>query len=335
MNTIRWLLDALLVQPNDPTCWLALGDALEEVGKEQVAQLHRARQRRWQDPDDTQAERCILELVRRGIRAPMPCLTNSVGMEMTLLPAGVFWMGSPPGEPGRHPDEHPRHRVRLSQPFLISNTPVTQQQWMQVMRYNPSSFREGGHGADRVRGMDTQPFPVERVSWFDAEAFCQALSTLPQEAEAGRIYRLPTEAEWEYACRAGTSTMFHFGKDLSSDRANLDGTNPEGAAAVGIYLGRTCPVRQYPSNAFNLHDMHGQVWEWCADWFTEDYYEHSPEVDPVGPEESTRRALRGGGWYFGARTARSAYRYRYEPEARHHDFGLRVVLTWHPDLATR
>jgi len=332
MEAVRFLLAALLAQPHDATCWLALGDALEEAGLEEAAQLHRARQRRWTNAEDREAEREILQLTQRGIRAPMPRFVNSVGMEFTLLPAGEFWMGSPPGEPGRHPDEHPQHRVRLSQPFFLGTVPVTQDQWIKVMRFNPSSFREGGPAANRVAGLDTRCFPVERVSWFDASAFCQALSQRPEEREAGRVYRLPTEAEWEYACRAGTTTLFHFGNDLTSDKANLDGSNPEGLAPRSIYLGRTCPVGQYPSNAFGLYDMHGQVWEWCNDWFSDDYYQHSPEVDPPGPAATARRALRGGGWYYGARIARSAYRYRYEPEARHHDFGLRVALSWHPGL---
>jgi formylglycine-generating enzyme required for sulfatase activity len=332
MDAIRLLLDALHVQPHDPTCWLALGDALEEVGLDEAARLHRMRQRRWTDPTDEDAEREILFLTGRGIRAPMPRLLNSLSMEFTLLPPGEFWMGSPPGEPGRHPDEHPQHRVRLTQPFYLGTLPVTQDQWMKVMRFNPSAHREGGTSANRVEGLDTSSFPVERVSWFDAESFCQALNELPEERDAGRVYRLPTEAEWEYACRAGTTTLFHFGNDLTSDRANLDGSNPEGLALRSLYLGRTCPVGQYPSNAFGLRDMHGQVWEWCSDWFSDDYYQHSPNQDPTGPTESTRRALRGGGWYYGARIARSAYRYRYEPEARHHDFGLRVVIGWHPAL---
>jgi formylglycine-generating enzyme required for sulfatase activity len=333
MDAVHLLLSALHVQPDDSTCWLALGDALEEIGSEAAARLHRVRQRRWTDPTDEEAEHEILFLTEKGIRAPMPWLVNSVGMEFTLLPPGEFWMGSPPGEPGRHPDEDPQHRVGLTRPFYLGTMPVTQAQWMQVMGFNPSSFRKGGNGANRVEGMDTGSFPVERVSWFDAESFCQTLSELPEERDAGRVYRLPTEAEWEYACRAGTTTLFHFGNDLTSDRANVDGSNPEGQALRSLYLGRTCPVGQYPSNAFGLRDMHGQVWEWCSDWFSDDYYQHSPQRDPVGPTESTRRALRGGGWYYGARIARSAYRYRYEPEARHHDFGLRVALTWHPGLA--
>ncbi|MFQ3652513.1 MAG: formylglycine-generating enzyme family protein [Gemmataceae bacterium] len=333
MDAVRLLLNALHAQPYDSTCWLALGDALEETGHEEAAQLHRARQRRWMNADDRHAEQEILQLTQRGIRAPMPRLINSLGMELTLLPPGEFWMGSPPGEPGRHPDEHPQHRVRLTRAFYLGTMPVTQDQWTKVMRFNPSWFREGGNAANRVEGLDTRNFPVERVSWFDAEAFCQALSKWPEERQAGRVYRLPTEAEWEYACRAGTTTLFHFGNDLSSDQANLDGSNPEGQAPRSIYLGRTCPVGQYPSNAFGLFDMHGQVWEWCQDWFSEDYYQNSPAVDPPGPSPTARRALRGGGWYYGARIARSAYRYRYEPDARHHDFGLRVACTWHPGVA--
>jgi formylglycine-generating enzyme required for sulfatase activity len=235
-------------------------------------------------------------------------------------------MGSPEGEPGRHPDEHPRHRVRITRAFYLGTCPVTQWQYRAVMRHNPSHFRHAGEGSALVQGLDTRPFPVERVSWFDAMAFCHALSALPEEEDAGRSYRLPTEAEWEYACRAGTTTVFHFGSGLTSDQANIDGNLPEGDAPRAGYLARTCAVGSYPPNAFGLHDMHGNVWEWCADWFDEKYYHCSPVDDPPGPTEGTRRCLRGGGWFYGARICRSAHRYRSEPEARHNDFGLRVVL---------
>jgi formylglycine-generating enzyme required for sulfatase activity len=193
------------------------------------------------------------------------------------------------------------------------------------MGTNPSFFRAGGEEETRVRDLDTSAFPVENVSSHDAVRFCERLSALPQEKAAGRVYRLPTEAEWEYACRAGTTTPFHFGNALTSDLANIVGNLPERAATRGDYLARTCAVGSYPGNAFGLYDMHGNVWEWCADWFDENYYPHSPETDPAGPPGGTRRSLRGGGWYYPAHICRSAFRYRYEPGARHKDFGFRVA----------
>ncbi|MGL4551919.1 MAG: SUMF1/EgtB/PvdO family nonheme iron enzyme [Gemmataceae bacterium] len=325
MDATGTLLEALHAQPNDPTCWLALADALEEDGRAGPAELLRARLARQLDPDDGDAQHRLLALAGGGVRAPVPGVVNSLGMALALVPPGRFWMGSPEGEPGRHPDEHPRHRVRLTRAFYLGVCPVTQEQFRAVTRHNPSHFRPGGEGGTLVAGLDTRRFPVERVSWFDAAGFCDDLSRLPAERSAGRVYRLPTEAEWEYACRAGTDTVFHFGDALGSDRANIEGNLPEGAASF-TYLARPCDVGSYPANAFGLHDMHGNVWEWCADWFDDEYYAVSPPTDPPGPAHAARRSLRGGSWFYGAWICRSAYRYRYEPETRHHDFGLRVAM---------
>src|SRR4029077_11345152 len=141
----------------------------------------------------------------------------------------------------------------------------------------------------------------------------------------GRKYRLPTEAEWEYSCRGGasSSSIFHYGNSLSSTQANFDGRLPYGGRGTGPYLERTCKVGSYPANAFGLHDMHGNVWEWCSDWYDEGYYPVSPSVDPPGPANGYRGVLLVGSWFYGARTGRSPYRYRYEPEERHHDYGMR------------
>lgn len=326
MHATSTLIIALHHQPNDSLCWLALADALEEEGRDDSAAMLRARLARLADPNDVDAENRLLVAIRCGVQVPVPQLINSIGMEMALIPPGIFWMGSPAGEPGRHPDENPRHRVQISRAFYLGIYPVTQQQFRAIMKHNPSHFRAGGEGAGMVVGLDTDHLPVERISWFDAADFCDALSAQPAESRAGRVYRLPTEAEWEYACRAGTSTLFSHGDDLGSETANIDGNLPEGNAPKSIYLARTSVVGSYPPNAFGLYDMHGNVWEWCSDWFTDDYYEISPPMDPSGPVESTRRSLRGGGWFYGARISRSAYRYRYEPEVRHHDFGFRVVM---------
>src|SRR5262249_15473190 len=158
-----------------------------------------------------------------GVRPVVPILVNSLGMSLALVPAGTFWMGSPEGEPGWHQDESPRHRVEISRAFYMGCCPVTQEQYQRVTGQTPSHFRAGAEGRQLVRGMDRGSSPVERISWFAAVEFCRKLSELPAEKEAGRTYRLPTEAEWEYACRAGTSTLFHFGDSLTSDRANIDG----------------------------------------------------------------------------------------------------------------
>jgi formylglycine-generating enzyme required for sulfatase activity len=138
----------------------------------------------------------------------------------------------------------------------------------------------------------TARFPVDTVCWYDAVSFCERLSALPEEKAAGRVYRLPTEAEWEYACRAGTKTPFHYGKALSSRQANFDGNLPYGSAPKGPYLGRTCEVRSYKPNDFGLYQMHGNLYQWCSDWYGEDYYTHSPRKDPTGPEKGKYHVLR-------------------------------------------
>src|SRR5262249_11368647 len=154
---------------------------------------------------------------------------------------------------------------------------------------------EGG-GKDMVKGLATADFPVERVSWHEAVKFCKKLSVRPAEKRARRVYRLPTEAEWEYACRAGTSTPFHFGRSLSSRQANFDGNAPYGGAAKGPWLRRTCKVGSYQPNGFGLFDMHGNLFQWCNDWYGRDYYKDSPRQDPQGPDEGTARIVRGGSW---------------------------------------
>src|SRR5262249_13994061 len=154
--------------------------------------------------------------------------------------------------------------------------------YREVMGSNPSWFSAGGGGRKAVEGMETADFPVENVTWKEAVAFCTKLSARAEERKAGRVYRLPTEAEWEYACRAGTKTPFSFGRSLSSRQANFDGTKPYGAAR-GKSLGRPAPVGSYRPNAWGLFDMHGNVFQWCADWYAKDYYENSPRRDPKGP----------------------------------------------------
>jgi formylglycine-generating enzyme required for sulfatase activity len=181
--------------------------------------------------------------------------------------------------------------------------------------------------------LDTDDFPVEQVSWEDAQAFLKRLSALPAEVKTGRTYRLPTEAEWEYACRAGTSAPFHFGNSLSSTQANFDGNHPYGGAATEPYLERTTRVGSYKPNALGLYDMHGNVWEWCNDWFAEDYYQESPRRDPSGPSDRAGpggdRVLRGGGWEDDGQDCRSASRGRHSPGDRNCVVGLRAVLVVH------
>jgi formylglycine-generating enzyme required for sulfatase activity len=186
-----------------------------------------------------------------------------------------------------------------------------------------------------LKDKDTRNFPVDDVSWEDAAAFCRKLSELPEEMHRGRVYRLPTEAEWEYACRGGatSSTPFSFGNSLSSTQANFNGNHPHGGAATGPFLERTSAVGSYPANSFGLYDMHGNVWEWCQDRYAEDYYAKSPKKDPQGPAPGTHhlslsyRFQRGGCWNDAGKLCRSASRKALPATSRFHFVGFRVALT--------
>jgi formylglycine-generating enzyme required for sulfatase activity len=238
-------------------------------------------------------------------------ITNSIGMKLVLIPAGKYLMGSPRDEKDRSEDEE-QHEVEITQPFYLGVYEVTQGQYEQVMGKNAAHFTKGNRG-----GPD---HPVENVSWFDAQDFCDKLLALEKERAAGRSYRLPTEAEWEYACRGGAreNTPFHFGQSLSSTQANFDG-NIQRTSAVGAYN---------KPNGFGLFDMHGNVWEWCADWYGADYYQQSPRQDPPGPPvgEGSARVFRGGSWRNGSRLCRSAARYGIAPGLRGDAVGFRVAL---------
>jgi formylglycine-generating enzyme required for sulfatase activity len=233
-------------------------------------------------------------------------LGHGVKLEMVALSGGAFQMGSNDGED----DEKPVHRVTVS-PFAVGKYEVTQLQWKAVMKSNdnPSHFR-----GDNL--------PVENVSWNDAVEFCRRLSS-----QTGKTYRLPTEAEWEYACRAGTTTPFAFGPSLSSAQANFNGSYPYGEAAKGVYREKTMPVGSFAPNAFGLYDMHGNVWEWCQDWHDKDYYWQSPGNNPQGPTSGTYRVLRGGSWDYNGDYCRSGNRSGNSPDSRTHYLGFRVVVS--------
>jgi formylglycine-generating enzyme required for sulfatase activity/predicted Ser/Thr protein kinase len=231
-----------------------------------------------------------------------PEFVNSVGMKMRRIPAGTFQMGSPESEIGRDRNES-LHAVDV-RPFCIGVYEVTQDEYQRVMGENPSWFAPDGEGASKVAGLETDRFPVECVSWNDAAAFCRKLSEMPGEKTTGRVYHLPTEEQWEYACRAGTETAFHTGNGLSTSQANFDGGIPGGADS----LRRTATVGSCTPNAWGLYDMHGNVWEWCQD----------------GAGDNC--LLRGGSWFSKAAACRSASRnHRQPPGTRSRYIGFRVV----------
>ncbi|MBE9118687.1 SUMF1/EgtB/PvdO family nonheme iron enzyme [Lusitaniella coriacea LEGE 07157] len=249
-------------------------------------------------------------------------LGNGVALEMVAIPGGEFWMGSPEGEErysGYDGREEPQHKVTLK-PFFLGKTPITQAQWEAVMGNNPSRFK----GKNR---------PVEKVSWYDATKFCEKLSE-----KTGRKYRLPSEAQWEFSCRAGTTTPFHFGETITTDLANYCGKDRtehgwKGTYAnepQGIYREETTPVGSFPPNAFGLYDMHGNVWEWCADHWHENYKgAPSDKTIWLNSNKNNKRLLRGGSWGFNPEDCRCAVRVRFSPGNDDLDFGFRVEVAGH------
>ncbi len=272
----------------------------------------------------------IRQFARTGKPPGMPDrlavdLGGEVKMQLVLVPAGEFTMGAPDAEPGRQTREGPPHAVRITRPFYLGVYEVTQAEYEKVTGKNPSWLSPTGKGKDRAVGLETSRFPVEMVSWNDAVAFCRRMSALPAEVQAGRIYHLPTEAEWEYACRADTRTAFSSGDTLASSEANFDGRTPFDGAARGPYLERTSRVGSYKPNAWGLYDMHGNVWEWCADRYAENYYRDSPAEDPPGPSSGDCRVLRGGSWYSAGAACRAAFRAYYTPTVSPSYVGFRVL----------
>jgi formylglycine-generating enzyme required for sulfatase activity len=272
---------------------------------------------------------------------------NSIGMPLVLIPPGEFDMGSTPEEVAwlveRNKEkinkwvaETPRHRVKITKPLYLGMHHVTQAEYEKVMGMNPSKYTEKQADASafkppltegdvkgrlneskKVAGKDTSRHPVDSVNWGEAMEFCRRLSAMPAERAARRVYRLPTEAEWEYACRAGTTTQWYCGGDEAGTADAAWSWNNAG--------GMTHPVGEKKPNAWGLYDMHGNAYQWCADWFSADYYEHSPPSDPMGPPTGSDRVMRGGDFAWYASNCRSAMRGHMTPAGRGYTTGFRVV----------
>ena len=225
-------------------------------------------------------------------------VNSRFGMKFVLVQPGIFMIESPSSNPDRSSDEA-RHRVTIRKPFYMQTTEVTHKQWRAIMGTNPSHFKNCGDDC-----------PVEFVSWDDCQEFIRRLN----RAERTNKYRLPTEAEWQFACQAGTETPFAFGGLLSTAQANYDG-NHKGPVPVG----------SFPPNPWGLYDVHGNVWEWCQDWYGE--YHSSHVTDPTGPSSGLFRVIRGGGWQSNAEHCGSAYRFFYPPSSRSQWLGFRLART--------
>ncbi|MDD5135451.1 MAG: formylglycine-generating enzyme family protein [Phycisphaerae bacterium] len=234
-------------------------------------------------------------------------LGNEVNITLVYIPAGQFDMGSPMDEIKRDSDEA-QHRIKLTKAFYIGKFEVTQLQYRIIMGDNPSKF-----GGDKL--------PVDNVNWYEACRFLKKLSD-----KTGLKFRLPTEAEWEYACRAGTKTAFNTGTTIDSDFANYDATKPYANGIIGEELKRTSEVGSYQPNAFGLYDMHGNVWEWCSDFYDDDYYKVTPLMDPKGSAQGGGRVIRGGAWNEKAYKCRSADRNNRREKANQPTIGFRVVM---------
>jgi len=246
-------------------------------------------------------------------------LEGNISLDMVLIPGGTFIMGSPEDEGERRESEGPQREVTVPA-FCMGRYPVTQAQWAAVAAL-PRIDRELERDPSRFEGSDR---PVENVSWENATEFCRRLAQ-----KTSRPYRLPSEAEWEYACRAGTTTPFHFGETLSTELANYDGNSAYGEGVKGEYREETTPVGHFDvANAFGLCDMHGNVWEWCEDhWHNS--YEGAPDDGSAWldsrAKEDTYRVLRGGSWIDDPGLCRSAARDLYDAGFRYDDYGFRVV----------
>ncbi|TLU81517.1 MAG: formylglycine-generating enzyme family protein [Chlorobium sp.] len=248
---------------------------------------------------------------------------NEFSIDFKKIPKGWFLMGSPKSEKTQRANEYPVHDIYISDDFYISIYPITQKQYFDVMGYNNSYFSKNGKGVDSVTDLVTDDFPVESVSWYEACLFCEKLNL--NNASNIYKYRLPTEAEWEYCCRANKFTAFNTGDKFNSNMGNIHPLYPYNSSIVGNFFGMTCNVGSYKPNDFGLHDMHGNIWEWCLDYYSSSYYSTSSHKNPFGPEKGFAKTYRGGAWNCYSRFCRSGYRGFGDPNIGFYDLGFRIV----------
>jgi uncharacterized protein (TIGR02996 family) len=315
MTTLDALLAGIVAEPQEETRWLVLADYLEENDDPRRAELLRLHRRMLATccepdahPERVQWQRRVVKLLDAGVAPCVPqhtlMLPGGVPLVGSFVPPGAFLMGGTVED-----EEKPVHRVTLTRGFFMGVSAVTQEQWAAVMGTNPSHFK----GPNR---------PVENVSWEDTRGFCAALS-----GSTGRRVELPSEAEWEYACRAGTTTEYHCGNALNTDLANYDGNYSWNDSPKGVYREETTDVGSFAPNPWGLFDLHGNVWEWCADEYgpyTADD-RTDPDVKDINSDNSSR-VLRGGSWSDNPQYCRAAYRGWNAPANRVNFVGFRVCF---------
>jgi uncharacterized protein (TIGR02996 family) len=314
MNTLDALLAGIVAEPLEETRWLVLADYLDEFDdprRAELLRLHRKLLATWCEPD-AHSERVrwharVTELLTAQVQPCVPrealALPGGVPLALAFVPPGSFLMGGTVED-----EEKPVHRVTLTRGFFLGVGPVTQAQWAALMETDPSHFK----GPNR---------PVESVSWEDARAFCAALSGC-----TGRRVELPSEAQWEYACRAGTTTEYHFGDVINTDLANYDGNHSWNGSPKGVYRAETTDVGSFPPNPWGLFDLHGNVWEWCAGAYAPYTGDRTdPEVKDINSDNSSL-VLHGGSWHSIPQICRAAFRLRNAPALRDLNVGFRVCF---------
>jgi uncharacterized protein (TIGR02996 family) len=321
MSDLDGILSSIADDPLDTTNRLVLADWLEDHDQPQRAELTRLTaalitmkqtKKRW--PIEERVRDLLLAKVE-------PCLPRRVSsccqMVFTLIPPGTFKMGSLGREAGRMNDEQ-SHSVKITKGFWLGIYPVTQGEYRTLMGKNPSFFNSR---KKICKGLEADRLPVEMVSWDDTQKFLAELNKRDADQIQGWRYRLPTEAEWEYACRGGMSNRwpFHFGSEITTEIANFESFD-------GPNLDRTSVVGSYPPNAFGLYDMHGNVDEWVNDWCDYEYYPRSPAEDPPGAEIGTSKMIRGGSWRGEEDDCRAAVRIGERVERKEENIGFRVAL---------
>ena len=317
MSTLDALLSGIVSDPLEETRWLVLADWLEENDDPRRAELLRLHRKLLATgcepetpPERADWQRRVVELLGVGVRPCVPqhalTLPGRVPLIGAFVPPGPFLMGG-----AEFDSEKPVHRVTLTAGLFLGVHPVTQAQWAAVMGTEPSRFK----GPNK---------PVETVSWEDAQEFCAKLTA----HSAGQVsVRLPTEAEWEHACRAGTTTHYHFGDVPSADVANYNGTYTWNGSPKGKNRKKTTDVGSFPANPWGLYDLHGNVREWCADEYAE--YTPDDQTDPnpdVKQSDNSTRVLRGGSWSSDPQNCRAAYRNWFAPAYRDINIGFRVCF---------